>query len=214
MTILRDFQATGCSWIEASGATPIISKRPAVVYQVPTGGKTPMQVALVERAHARGLTAAVMAPGIDLCRQLRARVGCEVYRTTTLASWHKAGKPLPFAHVWIVDEARCITSPGVSPVVLALQAGGARMAFFDATPETASGMGLGAWADDLRQGPSVKGGSRRPGIWSRAGCSAEQGRGLATTPVEAWLHLYWYGADLGSGRRRQSRSRSGRGGRA
>ena len=198
MTILRDYQAAGCSWIEASWERlPIAGRRPAVVYQLPTGGgKTPMQAALVERAKERGWTAAIMAPGIDLCRQLRARVGCEVYLTTTLAAHHKAGKPLPRADVWLVDEARCITSPGVSPVVLALQAQGARMAFFDATPETAQGTGLAQWADDLRQGPSVRELVTAGHLVPSRVFSAEQGRGLAMTPVEAWLHLYWYGRIL------------------
>ena len=196
--ILRDFQTTGCDWIEASwNRLPTIGKRAAVVYQLPTGGgKTPMQAELVERAQARGLTAAVMAPGVDLCRQLRARVCCEVHLTTTLAARFKAGRELPSADVWLVDEARCITSAGVSPVVLALQAGGARFAFFDATPETAQGRGLGAWADDLRQGPSVKELVAAGHLVPSRVFSAEQGRGLAMTPVEAWLHLYWYGRIL------------------
>ncbi len=192
---LRDYQAAGCSWIEASWhRLPLAGRRPAVVYQLPTGGgKTPMQAALVERAKERGWTAAVMAPGIDLCRQLRARVGCEVHLTTTLASLHKRGLPLPRADVWLVDEARCITSPGVSPVVLALQASGARMAFFDATPETAQGTGLAAWADDLRQGPSVRELVTAGHLVPSRVFSAEQGRGLARSPVEVWLQLAWYG---------------------
>lgn len=192
---LRDYQAAGCSWIEASWhRLPLAGRRPAVVYQLPTGGgKTPMQAELVERAKERGLTAAVMAPGIDLCRQLRARVGCEVHLTTTLASLHKRGLPLPRADVWLVDEARCITSPGVSPVVLALQASGARMAFFDATPETAQGTGLAAWADDLRQGPSVRELVTAGYLVPSRVFSAEQGRGLARSPVEVWLQLAWYG---------------------
>ena len=183
---------------------PLAGLRPAVVYQLPTGGgKTPMQAALVERAREHGLTAAVMAPGIDLCRQLRPRVGCDVHLTTTLAARFKAGgaAALPRADVWLVDEARCITSAGVSPVVLALQAQGARMAFFDATPETAQGMGLAQWADDLRQGPSVRELVTAGHLVPSRVFSAEQGRGLAMTPAEAWLHLYWHGRILKIGER-------------
>ena len=204
MTTLRPYQADGCSWIEASwDRLPSIGKRAAVVYQLPTGGgKTPMQAALVERAHARGWTAAIMAPGVDLCRQLRARVGCEVHLTTTLAARFKAGRELPSADVWLVDEARCITSAGVSPVVLALQAGGARFAFFDATPETASGMGLGAWADDLRQGPSVKELVAAGYLVPSRVFSAEQGKGLARSPVEVWFDLWWFGEVLKPGTRK------------
>ena len=183
---------------------PLAGLRPAVVYQLPTGGgKTPMQAALVERAREHGLTAAVMAPGIDLCRQLRPRVGCDVHLTTTLAARFKAGgaAALPRADVWLVDEARCITSAGVSPVVLALQAQGARMAFFDATPETAQGMGLAQWADDLRQGPSVRELVKAGYLVPSRVFSAEQGRGLAMIPADAWLHLYWYGRILRIGER-------------
>ena len=161
-----------------------------------------MQAALVERAKERGWTAAVMAPGIDLCRQLRARIGCEVHLTTTLAARFKAGAPLPRADVWLVDEARCITSPGVSPVVLALQAGGARMAFFDATPETAGGQGLERWADDLRQGPSVRELVTAGHLVPSRVFSAEQGRGLARSPVEVWFDLWWFGEVLKAGTRK------------
>ena len=204
MVDLRPYQAAGNDWIEASWARlPLAGRRPAVVYQLPTGGgKTPMQAALVERAKSRGLTAAVMAPGIDLCRQLRARVGCEVHLTTTLASAYKRDRALPSADVWLVDEARCITSPGVSPVVLAMRAQGARMAFFDATPETAQGQGLERWADDLRQGPSVRelvvAGYLVPSRVS----SAEQGKGLARSPVEVWFDLWWFGEVLKPGTRK------------
>ena len=52
------------------------------------------------------------------------------------------------------------------------------------------------WADDLRQGPSVKELVAAGYLVPSRVFSAEQGKGLAMTPVEAWLHLYWYGRIL------------------
>lgn len=196
MIDLRDYQAEAVAWIEASWERlPQIGKRRSVVYQLPTGGgKTPIQAALRPDL--------VIAPGVDLCRQLKARVGCEVLTTTAAARWLKEGRALPPARRVCFDEARSVTSAGVGPVVDWYIAQGARVALFDATPETAQGQGLGRWADDLRQGPSVRELVRRGYLVPSRVFSAEQGRGLARRPVDAWLDLAACGRVLKVGERR------------
>ena len=199
MIELRDYQAAGVRAILAGWARlAAAGRRPSVVRQLPTGGGKGLEIAaIVEHAKADGLRVAVIAPGIDLCRQLRARVGCEVHLTTTLASWHKHGKPLPPLDTVIFDEARAITSPGVGPVVDWYLASGARVALFDATPETAQGQGLGAWAEELYQGPSIRELTAAGHLVPTRSISAEPGRGLARSPVQIWGQLWWYDRVLG-----------------
>lgn len=200
--ILRPYQAELASWVPDAWTRLLdAGKRPSVVVQLPTGGgKTPIQAAIVE-ACPPPLRCAVLAPGLDLCRQLRARVGCEVHLTTTLASWYKRGRRLPDLDVVLVDEARCITSPGVAPVIEEYLRRGARLALFDATPETAQGQGLGQWADALRQGPPVRELINAGWLVPTRVFSCDPGRGLARSPVDVWIEVARYGKILERGER-------------
>lgn len=214
--ILRPYQAELAAWVPDAWTRLLdAGKRSSVVVQLPTGGgKTAIQAAIVQ-ACPPPLRCAVLAPGLDLCRQLRARVGCEVHLTTTLASWHKRGRRLPDLDVVLVDEARCITSPGVAPVIEEYLRRGARLALFDATPETAQGQGLGQWADALQQGPPVRELIAAGWLVPTRVFSCDPGRGLARSPVDVWIEVAKHGkilergeraVDLGRGCRRRRRT--------
>lgn len=181
MTDLRLYQSRAVEWTLATWAKlRSEGRRTSVVVQLPTGGGK----SRIIRALAPQL---VIAPGVDLCAQLRETTGARVETTTLLASRLRRGEALPEAHRVAVDEARWVCAPGSSAVVEWYLSQGAEVALFDATPATAQGQGLGQWAEELLQAASVQEliAARHLVPWRVLGPAQPQDE-LAATPYEAW----------------------------
>jgi hypothetical protein len=176
--ILRPYQFKAVQWVEDT--LPTLS-RPSVVVQAPTGaGKTTIMGDLHPQV--------VIAPGTDLCTQLRARVEGAQVLTTQLASRMLArGEGLPEARRVAFDEARWIAGREWSAIADFYLDRGAELLLFDATPATSTGAGLGRWADALYQVSSarelVEAGYLVP--WKVLAPDEPQ-QELAAQPVDAW----------------------------
>lgn len=178
---LRDYQAAAVEWIPATLARlRREGRRPSVVRQLPTGGGKSVEI----RALACD---AVIAPGVDLARQLRGSTGAEAFVTNTVLRMVRAGQ-LPVRQRWALDEARWVASNGGTEIVDGLLRTGAELVLFDATPATPSGGGLGRWAEELYQGPGVRelqeAGYLVPFRILRPEVPQRE---LAARPVDAWL---------------------------
>lgn len=175
---LRPYQVRAVQWVEDTLPT---LRRPSVVVQGPTGcGKTTMMDALHPDV--------VIAPGTDLCAQLRARVQGAHVLTTQLASRMLArGEGLPAAKRVAFDEARWVAGREWSAIADYYFERGTELVLFDATPATTSGAGLGRWADALYQVSSVRelvdAGYLVP--W-KVLAPEEPQQELAAQPVDAW----------------------------
>lgn len=181
MSELRPYQARAVEWtLDIWARLRAEGRRTSVVVQLPTGGgKSRIMKALEPDL--------VIAPGVDLCAQLRETTGARVETTTLLSRWLRDKKALPEARRVAVDEARWICAEGSSAVVEWYLERGCEIALFDATPATAQGQGLGRWAEELYQAASVQeliqGGHLVP--WRVLG-PAEPQDALCATPYEAW----------------------------
>lgn len=178
---LRDYQLDlvtraneGLARLRAEG------RRRSVCVQLPTGGGKSRLISALQ-------CDAVIAPGVDLARQLRGSTGCEAYVTNTVLKLARSGQLPPWRRV-ALDEARWVASAGGTEIVDGLLAAGSELVLFDATPSTPSGGGLGRWAEELYQGPGVaelqQAGYLVP---YRILAPAVAQRELAARPVDAWL---------------------------
>jgi superfamily II DNA or RNA helicase len=121
-----------------------------VVVQLPTGGgKTEILRALRPDL--------VIAPGVDLVRQLAGRVpGALVETIQGLARRLARGEALPEAERVAVDEARLALAPQWRLVIEHYLSRGAELILTDATPATADGRGLGVVAEELYQAAGMR----------------------------------------------------------
>lgn len=148
---LRPYQARAREWTLDTWATlRRQARRTSVVVQAPTGaGKGVIMGALQPDL--------VIAPGVDLVRQLAGRIPSALVVTVQdLAARIRRGEPLPPARRVCLDEARWVAAPGWGQVAEHYIRAGAEVALFDATPATAQGQGLGRWAEELYQVASMK----------------------------------------------------------
>lgn len=155
-------------------------RRRSVVAQLPTGGGKSRLISALS-------CDAVIAPGVDLARQLRGSTGAEAFVTNTVLRMVRAGQ-LPVRQRWALDEARWVASNGGTEIVDGLLSTGAELVLFDATPATPAGGGLGRWAEELYQGPGL-GELQQAGylVPFRILAPAVAQRELAARPVDAWL---------------------------
>lgn len=118
---------------------------PSIVVQACTGaGKTRIAEALNPDI--------VIAPGIDLVRQLRGHIrGASVHTIQGLSAMLDRGESLPSAKRVVFDEGRCVAAPRWRRVPEWYLETGAQLIIPDATPATPSGNGLGQWASAIYQ---------------------------------------------------------------
>lgn len=154
---------------------------PSMVVQACTGaGKTAIADALRPNV--------VIAPGIDLARQLRSRIpGAAVRTIQSLSAALDRGEDLPEGKRIVFDEGRCVAAPKWCRVPEWYLARGKQLIILDATPATPKGAGLGQWASAIYQVSSMS-------------ALIEQGHlvpfrllvseGVGERPVDVWLrHL-------------------------
>ena len=143
---LRPYQIKAVDWTHdtwcALGAQ---GRRKSVVIQLPTGGG---KTAILDALHPDG----VIAPGVDLVKQLSERVcGAQVETIQALSRRLARGEELPEWDRVAIDEARWSIAPQWRPVVEYYLSRGAELVLTDATPATADGRGLGVVAEELYQ---------------------------------------------------------------
>ena len=151
MTTLRPYQARAVEWTHDTWATLRRQmRRTSVVVQLPTGGgKTVILSALSPDG--------VIAPGVDLVRQLSERIpGAQVETIQGLARRLSKGEALPDWDRVAVDEARLALAPQWTGVVRYYLDRGAELILTDATPATADGRGLGVVAEELYQAAGMR----------------------------------------------------------
>ena len=192
MADLRPYQTRAVDWgNNALAALPRAGKRPSVVIQGPTAcGKSTILSELRPDL--------VIAPGTDLARQLGSTIpGAEIMTAQLAARRIKDGRPMPRARRVAIDEARLVCAPGYSQIPLHYLAQGAELILTDATPATAGGQGLGAYADALYSAATVKELVRDGFIVpTRVYAHTEQSRTIAALggsklpPCVAWWHKF------------------------
>jgi DNA repair protein RadD len=156
-------------------------RRTSVVVQGPTGcGKGEIMRALDPDQ--------IIAPGIDLVRQLAQRIPSALVVTVQdLAARLRRGEPLPDARRVCLDEARWVAAPGWGQVADWYLTRGCEVALFDATPATSSGQGLGRWAEELYQVASMRQLIAEGHLCPfRVMAPSEPTRELCATPYQAW----------------------------
>lgn len=175
MRLLRPHQKEAVDAIER--ILPCLSV-PSIVLQACTGaGKTEMINALRPDI--------VVAPGIDLVRQLRGRVeGAEVCTIQGLSAMLDRGETLPRAKRIAFDEGRSIAAPKWCRVPEAYLRMGAQLIIPDATPATAKGSGLGQWASAIYQSVSMTSLIAQGYLVPFRVITSE---GIGERPVDVWL---------------------------
>jgi superfamily II DNA or RNA helicase len=150
---------------------------PSIVVQACTGaGKTAIADALRPDR--------VIAPGIDLVRQLRGRIrGAEVHTIQSLSAMLDRGEELPPAKRLVIDEGRCVAAPKWCRVPERYLARGTQLVILDATPATPDGKGLGQWASAIYQVSSMRALIDRGHLVPFRILTSE---GIGERPVDVW----------------------------
>lgn len=175
MTALRPHQEEARRAVE--DILPCLSL-PSIVAQACTGaGKTAIADALRPDR--------VIAPGIDLVRQLRGRIsGAEVHTIQSLSAALDRGEDLPPAKRLVIDEGRCVAAPKWCRVPEWYLSRGTQLVILDATPATPTGCGLGRWASAIYQVCSMQTLIERGHLVPFRVIVSE---GIGERPVDVWL---------------------------
>lgn len=144
---LRDYQEEARDTAER--LLPNLARRSMVIQACTGAGKTEIANSLRPDV--------VVAPGIDLVRQLRGRIqGASVHTIQSLSASLDRGEELPKAKRVVLDEGRCAAAPKWCRVPEWYTEHGAELVILDATPATSTGHGLGKWADYIHQVSSME----------------------------------------------------------
>lgn len=156
---------------------PLLPRRSMVLQACTGAGKTRIADALRPDV--------VIAPGIDLVRQLQGRIsGARVYTIQGLSRSIDRGEELPAAKRVVIDEGRCAAAPKWSRVLDVYLARGTEVVIIDATPATSNGHGLGQWADAIHQVSSMSALASGGYIVPYRVMASD---GVVERPVDVWL---------------------------